>query len=252
MSANFKSTNGSTFEKSGDFAGLLATLEDGDVLFIDEINRLRRVIEETIYSVMIDFKIDVTIDQGPNARNVRLNLPRFTIIGTSTSKDELSRNLLSCFQIVESMGDYSIDELIAITHRFAKSHFIELGEGAAGAIARYADGTPLDVLNLLRHVRDYAIVRGDGKINLTIAETALKMLVSSGEKKHTRESREAIPSEVRHEVWRRDEGKCVKCGSRANLEYDHIIPVSKGGSNTARNIELLCESCNRAKSDLIQ
>jgi 5-methylcytosine-specific restriction endonuclease McrA len=78
------------------------------------------------------------------------------------------------------------------------------------------------------------------------------MLASSDEVQNVRENRDAIPSEIRREVWRRDEGKCVKCGSRKNLEYDHIIPVSRGGSNTARNIELLCEVCNRAKSDLIQ
>jgi 5-methylcytosine-specific restriction endonuclease McrA len=78
------------------------------------------------------------------------------------------------------------------------------------------------------------------------------MLTSSDEPEDTRESRDAIPSAIRREVWRRDEGKCKKCGSRVNLEYDHIIPVSRGGSNTARNIELLCETCNRSKSDLIQ
>jgi hypothetical protein len=150
------------------------------------------------------------------------------------------------------MDDYSIDELTAIARRFAKSHNVEIDEDAAGKIARMADGTPLDVLNRLRHVRDYAHVKGDRKITLEVAEAALKMLASSGETQDVRESREAIPSTVRREVWRRDEGKCKKCGSRKNLEYDHIIPVAEGGSNTARNIELLCEACNRAKSDLIQ
>jgi len=222
------------------------------VLFIEEIHRLRRVIEEYLYPAMDDFKLDVIIDQGPNARSVRLNLPRFTLIGSTTSKDEITRNLLSRFQIVESMDDYSIDELTAIASRFAKSHNVTIDEDAAGRIARSADGTPLDVLNRLRHVRDYAHVKGDGKITLAVAEAALKMLASSDEKEYISDSRDAIPSAVRREVWRRDEGKCKKCGSRANLEYDHIIPVSRGGSNTARNIELLCEACNRAKSNLIK
>ena len=252
MGANVKATSGQTIEKASDLAGLLTNLEEGDVLFIDEIHRLRRSIEEYLYPAMEDFKLDIIVDSGPNARSVRLNLPRFTLIGSTTSKDELTRNLLSRFGFVESMDDYSVDELAAIARRFAKSHNVEIDEDAAGKIARMADGTPLDVLNRLRHVRDYAQVKGDGKISPEIAEAALKMLASSGETQDARESREAIPSAVRREVWRRDEGKCKKCGSRKNLEYDHIIPVAEGGSNTARNIELLCEACNRAKSDLIQ
>ena len=252
MGANVKATSGQTIEKASDLAGLLTNLEEGDVLFIDEIHRLRRTIEEYLYPAMEDFKLDIIVDYGPNARSVRLNLPRFTLIGSTTSKEELTRNLLSRFGFVESMDDYSVDELAAIARRFAKSHNVEIDEDAAGKIARMADGTPLDVLNRLRHVRDYAQVKGDGKISPEIAEAALKMLAASGETQDARESREAIPSAVRREVWRRDEGKCKKCGSRKNLEYDHIIPVAEGGSNTARNIELLCEACNRAKSDLIQ
>ncbi|HAO77839.1 MAG TPA: Holliday junction branch migration DNA helicase RuvB [Verrucomicrobia subdivision 3 bacterium] len=252
MGANVKATTGPTLEKSSDLAGLLTNLEEGDVLFIDEIQRLQKFIEKYLYPPMDDFKLDVVIDQGENARSVRLNLPRFTLIGSAEKKEQLTRNLLSRFQIIESMDDYSVDELAAIARRFAKSHNVAIDEDAAGRIARSADGMPLDVLNRLRHVRDYAHVKGDGKISLAVAEAALKMLASSGETQDARESREAIPSAVRREVWRRDEGRCKKCGSRKNLEYDHIIPVAEGGSNTARNIELLCEACNRAKSDLIR
>jgi Holliday junction DNA helicase RuvB len=252
MAAGGKATSGTAIEKASDLCGVLTNLEEGEVLFIEEIHRLRRVIEEYLYPAMDDFKMDVIIDQGPNARSVRLNLPRFTLIGSTTSKDEITRNLLSRFQIVESMDDYSIDELTAIASRFAKSHNVTMDEDAAGRIARSADGTPLDVLNRLRHVRDYAHVKGNGKITLEVTEAALKMLALSDEKEYVSDSRDAIPSAVRREVWRRDGGKCARCGSRKNLEYDHIIPVSKGGSNTARNIELLCEEHNRAKSDLIQ
>ena len=252
MGANMKATSGQTIEKASDLAGLLTNLEEGDVLFIDEIHRLQKTIEEYLYPAMEDFKLDIIIDQGDYARPVRLNLPRFTLIASTTKKEQLRHNLISCFQIVERMDDYNIDELTAIARRFAKSHNVEIDEGAAGRIARSADGAPLDVLNRLRHVRDYAHVKGDGKITLEVAEAALKMLASSDEAQNARESRDAIPSAVRREVWRRDEGKCKKCGSRKNLEYDHIIPIAKGGSNTARNIELLCEACNRAKSDLIQ
>jgi Holliday junction DNA helicase RuvB len=238
--------------KAGDLAGLLTNLEEGDVIFIDEIHRLQRVMEEYLYPARKNFKLDIVIDQGPNARSVRLNLPRFTLVGSTTTKERLTPNLLSCFRVIESMDSYSVDELAAIAGRFAKSVNVEIDEDAIGRIAHSTDGTPLDVLNRLQHVRDFAHVKGSGKITLDIAEAALKMLASSDEKEYVSDSRDAIPSAVRREVWRRDGGKCVRCGSRKNLEYDHIIPVSRGGSNTARNIELLCETCNRAKSDLIQ
>jgi len=252
MGTNGKVTSGPMIEKTADLAGLLTNLDGGDVLFIDEIHRLRRTIEEYLYPAMEEFKLDLIIDQGPDARSVRLNLPRFTLIGSTTSTEELTRNLLSRFQIVENMNAYSIDELAAIARRFAKSVGVEIDEDAAGRIARSADSTPLDVLNRLRHVRDFAHVEGSEKITLEVADAALKMLAAFDEKQEASDNRDAIPSAIRREVWRRDEGKCVKCGSRKNLEYDHIIPVSRGGSNTARNIELLCETCNRAKSDLIE
>jgi Holliday junction DNA helicase RuvB len=252
MGANIKTVSGPAIEKVADLAGLLTNLDEGDVLFIDEIHRSRRFVEEYLYTATKNFKLSVVVDQGENARSVTLNLPRFTLIGSTSNKELLTHNSLSCFQIIENMDAYSIDELTAFVLRFAKSIEVEIDVDSTGKIARTADGTPLDVLNRLRHVRDCAYVKGDGKITLTVTETALKMLASSDEVQDAREIRNAIPSEIRREVWRRDEGKCVKCGSRINLEYDHIIPVSRGGSNTVRNIELLCEACNRSKSDLIQ
>lgn len=252
MGVNVKAGSGPTITRAPDLAGLLTNLEEGDVFFIDEIHRLQRTIEEYLYPAMKDFKLDVVIDQGENARSVRLNLPRFTLIGSTTTKERLTPNLLSCFRIIENMDDYSIEELAAIARRFVTSVGVEIDADATDRIARSADGTPIDVLNRLQHVRDFAHVKGNEKITLKIAEAALKMLASHDEKQDTSESRDTIPSAIRREVWRRDEGKCRKCGSRSNLEYDHIIPVSRGGSNTARNIELLCEVCNRAKSDSIQ
>jgi Holliday junction DNA helicase RuvB len=252
MGANIKITSGTAVEREGDLAGLLTNLEEGDVLFIEEIHRLQKTIAEYLYPAMRVFKLDIIIDQGENARSVRLNLPRFTLIGSTTNKERLTPNLLSCFQIVENMDDYSVDELTAIACRFAKSVRIKVDTDAASRIASSADGTPIDVLNRLQHIRDFAHVKGEEIITLEVADAALKMLASHDEKQEASESRDAIPSAIRREVWRRDGGKCVKCGSRKNLEYDHIIPVSKGGSNTARNIELLCENCNRSKRDSIQ
>ena len=253
MGVGIKSTSAPTLTVAGDLAGLLTNLEEDEVLFIDEIHQLKRAFGEYLHPATRDFKLDFIIDQGPGARSVRLNLPRFTLIGTAPRPERVPRDLLSCFPIVESMDAYSNEQLANIARRFANVLKLELDETAAARIARSSDGTPLDVLNRLRHIRDFAHIKNTSeKISADIAVEALKLLSSAEFEKESDNERQAIPSEVRREVWRRDEGKCVKCGSRENLEYDHIIPVIKGGGNTARNIELLCESCNRAKSDLIQ
>jgi Holliday junction DNA helicase RuvB len=251
MGSNVKHvTDGSIIQRSSDLAGLLTNLEEGDVLYIDEIHNLPKKIEELLCFAMRDFQLDVTIDQGPNARSVRLNLPRFTVIGSAPRKEKLSTTLLYRFPIIENFDNYSVDELAIIARRFAKLLKIEIDEAVDIKIARSSDGTPLDILNRLQHFRDYARVKGSEKITLDIATAASEMLAP--EKLEFDQGRLAISSEVRREVWRRDQGKCTKCGNRENLEYDHIIPFSKGGSNTARNIELLCEACNRAKSASIQ
>jgi 5-methylcytosine-specific restriction endonuclease McrA len=150
------------------------------------------------------------------------------------------------------MDAYSAEELTAIACRFARLLEFEMDGDTADRIARSSDGTPLDVLKRLQHVRDYARVKGDSKITTEVAGEALKMLIPIDDTKETNGSRYSIPFEVRIKVWRRDNGKCVKCGTRQNLEFDHIIPVLNGGSNSPRNIELLCENCNRFKSDSIQ
>jgi Holliday junction DNA helicase RuvB len=161
MGVNIKSISGPVIENAPDLAGLLTNLEEGDVLFIDEIHRLRRSIEEYLYPAMKDFKLDVIIDQGPNARSVRLNLPRFTLIGSTTNEERLTPNFLSCFRIIEKLDAYSVDELATVARRFAKSVRVEIEAGAADSIARSADGTPVDVLNRLQHIRDFAHVKGE-------------------------------------------------------------------------------------------
>jgi Holliday junction DNA helicase RuvB len=249
MGGKLNSTSGSAIENTGELTGLLANLEEGDMLFIDEIDNLKRRIAEDLEPVAKTFKLSVILNQE---REVLLDLPRFTLIGTTTSKELLPAHLLSCFRIIGKLDPYSVHELATMACHFAKSMESEIDADVADRIARSADGTPLDVLNRLQHIRDYVHVKGSGTITAAVAEEALKMLLPANEPREANENRDAIPSEVRREVWRRDLGKCVRCGSREKLEYDHIIPVSKGGSNTARNIELLCEDCNRSKSDSIQ
>ena len=176
MGANFKSTSGPTIEKAGDLAGLLTNLEEGDVLFIDEIHRLQKTIEEYLYPAMEDFKLDIIIDQGPNARSVRLNLPRFTLIGATTRSGLLTAPLLTRFPVRERLDYYEAAQLQKIVVRSARLLNIEMAESGAHEIARRSRGTPRIANNLLRRVRDYAQVRGDGRITQEVADLALAML----------------------------------------------------------------------------
>jgi Holliday junction DNA helicase RuvB len=176
MGAGLKCTSGPTIEKAGDLAGLLTNLEEGDVLFIDEIHRLQKTIEEYLYPAMEDFKLDIIIDQGPNARSVRLNLPRFTLIGATTRSGLLTAPLLTRFPIRERLDYYQAAQLQQIVVRSANLLEIEIDPQGAQEIARRSRGTPRIANNLLRRVRDYAQVRGDGKITVPVADQALAML----------------------------------------------------------------------------
>src|SRR5687768_5417056 len=176
MDATMKSTSGPTIEKASDLAGLLTNLEEGDVLFIDEIHRLQKTIEEYLYPAMEDFKLDIIIDQGPNARSIRLNLPRFTLIGATTRSGLLSAPLLTRFPVRERVDYYNAEQLQTIVTRSARLLEIEIDTAGAMEIARRSRGTPRIANNLLRRVRDYAQVRGDGKISADLADKALALL----------------------------------------------------------------------------
>lgn len=176
MGSNLKSTSGPTIEKAGDLAGLLTNLEAGDILFIDEIHRLQKTIEEYLYPAMEDFKLDIIIDQGPNARSVRLNLPRFTLIGATTRSGLLTAPLLTRFGVRERLDYYAAEDLQKIVIRAARLLAIEIEVPGAMEIARRSRGTPRIANNLLRRVRDYAQVRADGRITAELADRALAML----------------------------------------------------------------------------
>ena len=176
MGASVKATSGPTIEKAADLAGLLTNLEEGDVLFIDEIHRLQKTIEEYLYPAMEDFKLDIIIDQGPNARSVRLNLPRFTLIGATTRSGLLTAPLLTRFGMRERLDYYVSEDLQKIVVRSANLLNVEIEPAGAHEIARRSRGTPRIVNNLLRRVRDYAQVRHDGRITAAVADKALAML----------------------------------------------------------------------------
>jgi Holliday junction DNA helicase RuvB len=176
MGANLKCTSGPTIEKAADLAGLLTNLEEGDVLFIDEIHRLQKTIEEYLYPAMEDFKLDIIIDQGPNARSIRLNLPRFTLIGATTRSGLLTAPLLTRFPVRERVDYYTAEQLRNIVVRSSRLLSIVIDEEGAFEVARRSRGTPRIANNLLRRVRDYAQVKGNGQIDRETADKALALL----------------------------------------------------------------------------
>jgi Holliday junction DNA helicase RuvB len=176
MGGKIKSTSGPTIEKAGDLAGLLTTLDRGDLLFIDEIHRLQPAIEEYLYPAMEDFKLDIIIDQGPNARSVRLNLPKFTLVGATTRAGMISSPLRSRFGMNCRLDYYTAEELQKILLRSAGLIQINIDEQGALEIAARARGTPRIANNLLRWVRDFAQVHAGGLVTQPVADEALSML----------------------------------------------------------------------------
>ncbi len=177
MGANVVATSGPVIEKAGDLAGLLTKLDVGDVLFIDEIHRLQKTVEEYLYPAMEDFRLDIVIDQGPNARSVRLNLPRFTLIGATTRSGLLTSPLRSRFGLAERLGYYNAEELATIVSRSARILNVDIDTDGAAEIAGRSRGTPRIANNLLKRVRDYAQVKVKAKrITAEIADKALAML----------------------------------------------------------------------------
>lgn len=176
LGVGFKVTSGPVLDKPGDLAGLLTSLEPNDVLFIDEIHRLSPVVEEYLYSAMEDYRIDIMIDKGPSARTIQIDLNHFTLIGATTRSGLLTSPLRARFGINCHLEYYDADILSGIVTRSAKLLGIDIDSKAASEIARRSRGTPRVANALLRRVRDFAQVKGDGKIDITIARYALESL----------------------------------------------------------------------------
>ena len=176
MGAEVKTTSGPAIEKAGDLAGLLTTMPQGGILFIDEIHRLQPVIEEYLYPAMEDFCVDIMIDQGPNARSVRLNLAKFTLVGATTRAGMISSPLRSRFGMNCRLDYYQAEELQKIVQRTAKLLGVTIDETGSLEVARRSRGTPRIANNLLRWVRDYAQVRTHGVVDQKTAADALAML----------------------------------------------------------------------------
>jgi Holliday junction DNA helicase RuvB len=176
MEVHVKMTSGPAIERPGDLAAILSSLEPGDVLFIDEIHRLPRAIEEVLYSAMEDFCLDIVVGKGPEARSIRLDLPPFTLVGATTRAGALSAPLRDRFGVLARLEYYDEDSLAEIVVRTGQLFEVEINGQAAYEIARRSRGTPRIANRLLKRVRDYAQVLGDGTISMGLAEQALELL----------------------------------------------------------------------------
>ena len=176
MGSQLKSTSGPVLEKAGDLAAILTNLEEGDVLFVDEIHRLSPVVEEILYPAMEDYQLDIMIGEGPAARSIKLDLPPFTLVGATTRAGLLTAPLRDRFGIVQRLEFYNVDDLARIVERSCEILAIPGDQEGAREVARRARGTPRIANRLLRRVRDYAQVKGDGRLTGAVAQSALDML----------------------------------------------------------------------------
>ncbi len=176
LAVNIKTTSGPVLERPGDLAAILTNLSDRDILFIDEIHRLPRIVEELLYPAMEDFNLDIIIGQGPNARTLKLNLPRFTLIGATTRTGLLTSPLRDRFGVICRLEFYTPDELKEIVVRSAQLLEMRIKEDAAIEIAKRSRGTPRIANRLLKRIRDFAQVKGDGSIDMAITREALTAL----------------------------------------------------------------------------
>jgi Holliday junction DNA helicase RuvB len=176
MGSNIKTASGPSIEKSGDLAAILSSLEPGDVLFIDEIHRMPRYIEEILYPAMEDFSLDIIVGSEGNSRNIKIDLPPFTLVGATTRAGDLSAPLRDRFGIVHKLQFYTVEELTDIVKRTARVLEIEIDDNAAVELAKRSRGTPRIANRLLKRIRDFALVEGTGKIDLEITESSLRKL----------------------------------------------------------------------------
>lgn len=181
LGSNLKTASGPSIEKSGDLAAILSTLEAGDVLFIDEIHRMPRYIEEILYPAMEDFTLDIIVGSDSSSRNIKIDLPPFTLVGATTRAGDLTGPLRDRFGIVNKLNYYTVEELTKIVSRSSRVLKCEIDEEAAVELAKRSRGTPRIANRLLKRVRDYALVKGNGRIDLDITRYALdKLKVDDG------------------------------------------------------------------------
>ncbi|MBU4510836.1 Holliday junction branch migration DNA helicase RuvB, partial [bacterium] len=176
MGVNIKMTSGPVIERAGDLAAIITNLQENDVLFIDEIHRLNRAVEEILYPAMEDYELDILIGKGPSARSIRISLPKFTLIGATTRTGLITSPLRSRFGVITRVGYYQENELEQVVIRSSKILKVQISKEAVEKIAERSRGTPRIANRLLRRLRDYAQIKGEGVINQEIADYGLKMM----------------------------------------------------------------------------
>jgi len=221
-----------------EFVARFCHLNENDVMMVDKMDEL----EDLQIAILKDAMVEFAVFYG----GTKINFPRFRVIANVQNKKELPAPFLLCFPQIIEIQEYSPQDIKLLITECAKKQGFAMEEEAMEYVS---DGCkyPVHVINLIDFARSYILSRDlEPRITLDVIRGLFSVLGAHSEEEEF--LRESIPAEVKREVWRRDQGKCARCGSRERLEYDHIIPVSKGGSNTVRNIELLCEAHNRAKS----
>ncbi len=250
MGMPIRMTAGPAIERPGDLAAILTSLRAGEVLFIDEVHRLGRAVGDVLYPAVEDLALDIIIGKGPSARSLRLRLPHFTVVGITYKPSQVDQRLRRLMLMCDFVP-YRVHEIRKIILLLAAQQGIVIGSEAADLLAEHCEGCPGNASSLLKRAYDYAMVSANGHLTPEVAEGALAVFGKSPPTPADQADRlragQPIPDDVKLFVWQRDGGRCVKCGSQEKLEFDHIIPISKGGGNTARNLQLLCEKCNRVK-----
>ncbi len=244
-------TNASAIGRAGDLVSILTNLGQGDILLIADLHRMNKIVRECLhssYSSLENWKIDFSIDE---TKPITFHLKHFTLIATAPEEAVIDKRLLQQFVCAYKIAPYSKGELRQIFLQELQRLSVTCETGIADAIAEACDGNPGNGVRLIRRAVSHLAKTPTTQLTASEVKEFLQLTLHDVQLATEPTADRRIADDVKREVWRRDKGKCVRCGNRENLEYDHIIPISKGGSNTVRNIELLCESCNRSKGDMI-
>ena len=249
MNSKLHELNGTALDRAGDLAGVLSNLEKWDVLLVQDFQKVKKIVREYLKSAMKDFSIEVVVSVAP-PQSVKMQIPAFTFIGELPDKNDLPRDIRDLFFCSYELLDLSSKEdLRRLFSRELDERGIKCESKLIEAVAEEAGKSRQTTL--ISKIIRYADLTGTKEITEAVLQECLDVTEHSFSPEQAVGPDRRISDEVKREVWQRDLGKCVQCGGKEKLEFDHIIPVSKGGSNTARNIQLLCETCNRSKSDSI-
>lgn len=249
LNYDIKIVNPDQIEKEEEIVSGISNLNPNGIMVVNKIETLPAKYKKQIIQSCLDFKIDIILGKADWARKITLDLPPFTLIATAQNLSKLSDEFKKIFFAYFEFSNYSNDELEQILLSKIKLSGLIIDNESVKLISEKSKGLPGKLNAKFKRIAQYAKLSNTKSINLQMVKECLEFSLS--ENKPERNIDRNIPKEIRIEVWRRDSGKCVECSSQDKLEYDHIIPVSKGGSNTARNIRLLCEKCNRQKHDNI-